>query len=110
MKLLIITAAKTFEKKVRDLLETNLVPTFSYTSVTGYRDSTQEGVSRNWFATEMNKTESLLFFAFVSKETSEKVFKAVEALNETCDIHSRVHIVVSPIEKTNTILIKKQEL
>lgn len=101
MKLLIITAVKTFEEKVKKLLTENNVITYSYSSVTGYRDSTQEGVSRNWFATEMNKTESFLFFAFVSAETSENVFKAIEELNTTCDIHSKVHIAVTPIEKSN---------
>lgn len=101
MKLLIITSVKTFEEKVKKLLTENNVITYSYSSVTGYRDSTQEGVSRNWFATEMNKTESFLFFAFVSDETSENVFKAIEELNTTCDIHSKVHIAVTPIEKSN---------
>jgi nitrogen regulatory protein PII len=101
MKLLIITAVKTFEEKVKKLLTENNVITYSYSSVTGYRDSTQEGVSRNWFAIEMNKTESLLFFAFVSAETSENVFETIEELNTTCDIHSRVHIAITPIEKSN---------
>src|SRR5690606_36380675 len=98
MKLLIITAVKTFEEKVKKLLTENNVITYSYSSVTGYRDSTQEGVSRNWFATEMNKTESLLFFAYVSAETSQIVSEAIKALNTTCDIHPKVHIAVTPIE------------
>lgn len=105
MKLLIITSVKAFEDKVRQLLADNNVLTYSYNSVIGYRDSTQESVSRNWFATEMNKTESLLFFAFVSSETSENVFESIEELNKTCDIHSKVHIAITPIEKSNTTII-----
>ncbi len=105
MKLLIITSVKTFEDKVKKLLADNGVITYSYSSVTGYRDSTQESMSRNWFATEMNKTESLLFFAFVSAETSEKIFEAIEELNKTCDIHSKVHIAITPIEKINSLKI-----
>lgn len=101
MKLLIITSVKTFEEKVKKLLLENNVSTYSYSSVTGYRDSTQESVNRNWFATEMNKTESLLFFAFVSDETSKNVFKAIEKLNTSCDIQSKVHIAVTTIEKSN---------
>src|SRR5690554_1986159 len=103
MKLLLITSVKTFEEKVKKLLADNGVITYSYNSVIGYRDSTQEAVSRNWFATEMNKTESLLFFAFVSAETSENVFEAIEELNKTCDIHSKVHIAITPIEKINSL-------
>lgn len=103
MKLLILTAVRTFEKQVRKILETEGVLSYSYTTVTGYRDSTQDSVSRNWFATEMNKAESILFFAFVSEATSNQVFDAVEKLNATCDLHSKVHIMISPIEKYNTV-------
>lgn len=103
MKLLIITAVRTFEEQVRKALESNGVLTYSYTSVTGYRDSTKDSVSRNWFATEMNKAESILFFAFVNEETSNRVFDAIEELNTTCDLRSKVHIMVSPIEKYNTV-------
>ncbi len=101
MKLLIITSVKAFEDKVKQLLADNNVLTYSYNSVIGYRDSTQDSVSSNWFGTEMNKTDSLLFFAFVSDEISEKVFEAVKELNKTCDIHSKVHIAVSSIDKSN---------
>lgn len=103
MKLLILTAVRTFEEQVRKALESNGVLTYSYTSVTGYRDSTKDSVSRNWFATEMNKAESILFFAFVNEETSNRVFDAIEELNTTCDLRSKVHIMVSPIEKYNTV-------
>lgn len=103
MKLLIITAVKAFEQNVKKILEENLVLTYSYNPVIGYRDSTQDAVSRNWFATEMNRVESLLFFAFVPEETSEKVFADIEKLNQTCDLRSRVHIAITPIEKYNSL-------
>lgn len=106
MKLLIITAVKTFEDRVKKMLADNQVITYSYNPVIGYRDSTQESVNRNWFATEMNKTESLLFFAFVSDGTSGNVFEAIEELNKTCDLHSRVHIAITPIERSNTTIIQ----
>lgn len=102
MKLLIITAVRAFEDSIKKLLAENNVITYSYNSVVGYRDSTQDAVDTNWFGTEMNKTESLLFFAFVADETSENVFVAIEALNKTGNLHSRVHIAVTPIEKSNS--------
>ena len=106
MKLLVITAVKEYTENIRDILMKNKVCTFSYTGVTGYRDSTRDDVGGNWFATEMNKTESLLFFAFVSDKTSEHVFGAIEELNKTCDIDSKVHIAITPIEKSNTPIIQ----
>lgn len=101
MELLIITAVKTFENKIKQLFANNQVHTYSYSSVVGYKDSTKDSVSDNWFATEMNQTDSLLFFAFVSNEISKKVFEAIEELNKTCNLHSKIHIVVTPIEKSN---------
>lgn len=101
MKLLIITASKAFEGNVKKLLADNQVMAYSYSSVIGYRDSTQDSLNSNWFATDMNWTESLLFFAFVSDETSAHVFESVEELNKTSELRSRVHIAVTPIEKSN---------
>lgn len=101
MKLLIITAANSYQYSVKNLLAENKVITYSYSAVTGYRDSTKDAVKDNWFASEMNKTESLLFFAFVQDEQSEQIFSAVEELNRTMDLHSKVHIAISSIEKSN---------
>lgn len=103
MKLLIVTAVKAFEKNVRMILEENGVLSFSYAPVTGYRDSTQDSMSKNWFGTEMNKVDSLLFFAFVPEEVSETVFEKIEQHNENCTQESRIHISVLPIEKHNPI-------
>lgn len=103
MKLLIITAVKAFEEKVRKVLADNKVLTYSYNPVVGYRDSTQDAVGSNWFGTEMNKVDSLLFFAFVSTEVSEHLFNSIQELNKECDLNSRVHISIMPIEKYNSL-------
>lgn len=105
MKLLIITAVKAFEEKVRKVLAENKVLTYSYNPVVGYRDSTQDAVGTNWFGTEMNRVDSLLFFAFVSAGVSEKMFNSIEELNKECDLHSRVHISIMSIEKYNSLKV-----
>lgn len=101
MKLLIITVVKAFEENVKSILKANNVLSYSYNSVIGYRDSTLDAVADNWFATEMNKDESLLFFAFVTNEVSENVFQSIEEFNKNCELVSQIHIAVSPIEKFN---------
>lgn len=101
MKLLIITAVKAFEENVKRILESNGISSYSYNEVIGYRDNTLDAVSTNWFATEMNKNESLLFFAFVTPEASESVYESVEKLNQASDSVSKVHIAIAPIEKLN---------
>lgn len=103
MKLLIITAVNAFEENVKSILKENGVLSYSYNNVIGYRDSSLDSVENNWFASEMNKDESLLFFAFVSTEVSEKVFESIEKFNSENETGSRIHIAVSPIEKSNSI-------
>ena len=103
MKILIITAVNAFEENVKNILKANGVLSYSYNKVIGYRDSTLDDVAGNWFATEMNKDQSLLFFAFVNTEVSEKVFESIETFNSENGVGSRIHIAVSPIEKSNSI-------
>ena len=65
MKLVIITAIKLFEKDIKLQLKKADVKTFSFKEVTGYRDSTEDAIESNWFSSEMNQTESIVFYAFV---------------------------------------------
>jgi len=75
MKLLIITAISAFEKDVLKIFKQGEVKTFSYKEVKGYKDISEEGVESNWFACEMNVTESILFYAFVKKENVDAVIR-----------------------------------
>ena len=100
MKLLIITAVKEFGLEVKKQLKENGVQTYSYREVTGFRDSTMEAVETNWFATEMNETTSLLFFAFVTEQQTESILLELNRFNLTCEVHSKIHASIVPIEKT----------
>ena len=77
MKLLIITAITEFEKDIKSMLKKANVKVFSYRKVTGYRDVSKEFIESNWFASEMNETESLLFYAFVSVGLRSHFFLSV---------------------------------
>ncbi len=101
MKLLIITSSSVFEKEIKEMLKKSGVTTFSYKKVTGYRDATEESVANNWFATEMNESDSTLFYAFVKKENVALVFEKVEQFNQKQETMSRIHVAVVNIEKSN---------
>ncbi|WP_291117127.1 hypothetical protein [Flavobacterium sp. UBA6135] len=100
MKLLIITAVQEFGLEVKKQLKENGVQTYSYREVTGFRDSTMDAVETNWFATEMNETTSLLFFAFVTEQQTESILLELNRFNLTCEVHSKIHASIVPIEKT----------
>ncbi|HEX9825601.1 MAG TPA: hypothetical protein VGA80_03310 [Flavobacteriaceae bacterium] len=101
MKLAIITAIKEFEKDIKGQLKKAEVKTFSFREVTGYRDSTGDSIESNWFSSEMNQTESILFYAFVKKENVDKLFELIEDFNNNQKTLSHIHLAVLNIEKSN---------
>ncbi len=101
MKLVIITAIKQFEKDIISQLKKANVKTFSFRDVTGYRDSTEDAVESNWFSSEMNQTESILFYAFVKKDNIDLLFKLIEEFNSKQKSLSHIHVAVVNIEKSN---------
>ena len=101
MKLAIITAIKEFENDIKLQLKKANVKTFSFREVTGYRDSTEDSIETNWFSSEMNQTESILFYAFVKRENVDKLFEVIEDFNSHQKTLSKIHLVILNIEKSN---------
>lgn len=101
MKLLIITAIAEFEKDIKKLLKNAKVATFSYRNVMSYKDVSEEFLESNWFASEMNETESLLFYALVPKEKVDFFFQLVADFNAQQTTKAQVQVAVLNIEKTN---------
>jgi nitrogen regulatory protein PII len=101
MKLVIITAIKEFENDIKLQLKEADVKTFSFRDVTGYRDSTEDAVESNWFSSEMNQTESILFYAFVKKENVDMLFELIDNFNQQQESLSQIHVAVINIEKSN---------
>lgn len=101
MKLLLITAVAEFEKEVKSILKKAQVKTYSYKEVTGFRDASDDAIESNWFGTEMNENESILFYAFMTKENVDIVCDSVKDFNAKQETISYIHIAVLNIEKTN---------
>ena len=70
MKLLIITAITAFENDIKAMLQKANISTYTFSNVTGFSDISEEAITSNWLALEMNETESILFYAFVRKENA----------------------------------------
>ena len=100
MKLLIITAVTAYEKEIKQLLKNVQVKTYTYKLVTGFKDVSEESIESNWFANEMNETDSILFYAFVKKDNVDLFMNSVESFNERQETLSRVHVAVLNIEKS----------
>lgn len=101
MKLVVITAIREFTNEIKLQLKKAEVQTYSYKEVTGYRDSTEDAVESNWFSSEMNQTESIVFFAFVKKNKVEMLFEQINEFNSKQKSLSHIHVAVLNIEKSN---------
>lgn len=101
MKLLVITAILEFESEIKRNLKKAEVNTFSFQHVTGYRDSTEDAVESNWFSSEMNQTESIVFFAFVKEEKVDMLFELINDFNKNQETMSHIHVALLSIEKSN---------
>lgn len=102
MKLLILTSIVALEKDIKKMLQKANVTTYSFKKVTGYRDISEEAIENNWFASELNETESILFYAFVKKENVDSLFLLVNEFNAAQESLSHIHVAVLNIEKSNT--------
>lgn len=101
MKLLLITAVAEFGKEVKQILKKANVKTYSYKEVVGYRNASEDALGSNWFGTEMNENESIMFYAFVEKENVDMVCDAVTEFNAKQETLSHIHTAVLNIEKSN---------
>jgi nitrogen regulatory protein PII len=101
MKLLLITAIKEFEKEIKQQLKKAKVTTFSYKNVIGYRDSTEDAIESNWFSSEMNKSESMLFYAFIQEDNVDRLIASINEFNDKQETLSHIHVAVLAIEKSN---------
>lgn len=101
MKLLLITAVAEFGKEVKQILKKANVKTYSYKEVTGYRNASEDALGSNWFGTEMNENESIMFYAFVEKENVDIVCSAITEFNSKQETLSHIHSAVLNIEKSN---------
>lgn len=101
MKLLIITSISEFEKEIKQMLVKANVKNFSYKEVIGYHNTSDEALGDNWFATEMNENESILFYAFVPSENVEMVFNAINEFNGKQETLSKIHVATVNIENSN---------
>ncbi|MEO8254536.1 MAG: hypothetical protein ABI554_09140 [Flavobacterium sp.] len=101
MKLLLITAIAAFEKDIKGMLKKAQVKTYTYKEVIGFKDTSEDSIESNWFATGINETESILFYAFVQEENVDTLFEEVRVFNDKQETLTRIHVTVLQIEKSN---------
>jgi nitrogen regulatory protein PII len=101
MKLITLLAIESYKDDIKKLLQENGISVFSFTKIMGYRDNTLEAINSNWFGTEMNESESVLFIAFVDNSLVDKLFEKVDHFNDIESLKTKLHIASISIDKMN---------
>jgi nitrogen regulatory protein PII len=104
MKLLLITAVREFEKDIKQILKKAQVKSFSYKDVKGFKDNSEDALEANWFATNMQETESVLFYAFVKEDKVDGLFDMVKEFNTDQVSKSHIHVAVLSIERCTNLI------
>jgi nitrogen regulatory protein PII len=99
MKLLLITAVREFEKDIKLILKKAQVKSFSYKDVKGFKDNSEDALEANWFATNEQEIESILFYAFIKDEKVDRLFEMVKIFNVEQVSKSNIHVTVLNIER-----------
>ena len=101
MKLVLITAIAEFEKDVKKMLKEAKVKSYSYRDVKGFRDASEESVEDNWFGSEINETDSVVFYAFILQHHLDALIETINTFNKNQEFVSKVHLAVLSVEKYN---------
>lgn len=99
MKLLLITCIEAFEKDIKSILMHSGVKAFSYQSVKGYKNNSDNELN-NWFASDDVGTDSLLFTVFVGGECIDDIYKNAIEFNEKQESLSKIHLATIQLEQS----------
>ena len=80
MKLLIITAVKSYEKEAVKLFKKAGIFAFSNAEINGFKALDQEDLIDNWFSSSTRKCKINTFFYFCRRRKIDRLLKEMEAV------------------------------
>lgn len=99
MKLLILTAVKSYEKHAVQLFRKAEIMAFSNADINGFKTLDQENLIDNWFSSSSENVKSILFFSFSSENKIDKLLEELEVLNTKIESDNPLRAIVLNIEK-----------
>lgn len=99
MKLLILTAVKSYEKEAIGLFKTAEINAFSNAEINGFKSDDHENLIDNWFSSSSEKVKSILFFTFAEEAKINTLLKGLEEFNKNMKSDNPLRAVVLNIEK-----------
>ena len=99
MKLLIITAVKSYEKQAVKLFKQAGILAFSNTDINGFKALDQEDLIDNWFSNASENVKSVLFFTFSEENKIDKLLGELDEVNKQIESDNPLRAIVLNIEK-----------
>jgi len=99
MKLLVITAVKSYEKHAVQLFKKAGILAFSNADINGFKTMDQEDLIDNWFSSSTENVKSVLFFTFSEEDKIDHLLEEMEILNKTVESGNPLRAIVLNIEK-----------
>lgn len=98
MKLLLLTAVKSYEKQAAQLFKNAGILAFSHTDINGFKAVAQEYLLDNWFSNSSENVKSILFFTFAEKEKTDLLLEDLNELNKELKSSNPIKAAVVNIE------------
>ncbi|MDN3644289.1 hypothetical protein QWY87_16360 [Lutimonas halocynthiae] len=99
MKLLILTAVKSYEKQAVQLFRKAEIMAFSNADINGFKTLDNENLIDNWFSNSSENVRSILFFSFSEERKIDKLLEELAVLNTEIKSDNPLRAIVLNIEK-----------
>ncbi|MFN3943035.1 MAG: hypothetical protein ACK4K1_10430 [Flavobacterium sp.] len=101
MKVILITAVAAYLEDLKKILRNSKIETYTFQEVIGYRDTTLDAISSNWFASEHNERASILCHVFAESAKAFELAKNIEHFNQEQEVQSKIHYNILANEQFN---------
>jgi hypothetical protein len=101
MKLFIVTTLKDYQDAVIEIFKAAKIPVFSITDVVGFKDDHHANILEEWFASGIEKCDSLMIFSFTTEENALHAMTMVDDYNRENETGFPVRAFIVPVEKVN---------
>lgn len=99
MKLLVLTAVKSYEKEAVRLFKKAKISAFSNAEINGFKSDDHENLIDNWFSSSHENVKSILFFTFAEEDKINTLLEGLEEFNKNIESENPLRAVVLNIEK-----------
>lgn len=101
MKLFIVTSLKECQEDVTKIFKKANIKAFSYTGITGSKDSNGANITEGWFASGDAQFDSMLQFSFTTNENANYGMELIKEYNNKKDSRYPIRAFVLAVENSS---------